>query len=58
VGLERWYSRLLGQVTVSSGFPLSGFFLAVGAPGLFLLAALAMIGIWVPFGWGYSLPTW
>jgi hypothetical protein len=41
----------LGQVTVSSGFPLSGFFLAVTAAGLFFLAALAVVGIWVPFGW-------
>jgi hypothetical protein len=61
-GLLRWawpwsggYSGPLGQVTVSFGFPLSGFFLAVGAAGLFLLAALTVIGIWVPFGWGYSL---
>src|SRR5215208_5919621 len=47
-GLLRWAwpwsdgdSGPLGQVTVSSGFPLSGFF----------LAALAVVGIWVPFGW-------
>ncbi len=36
---------------MSSGFPLSGFFLAVSAAGLFFLAALAVVGIWVPFGW-------
>jgi hypothetical protein len=36
---------------VSSGFPLSGFFLAVSAAGLFILAALAVMGWWVPFGW-------
>src|SRR5215218_1614829 len=41
----------LGQVTVSSGFPLSGFLLAVTAAGLFFLAALAVVGIWVPFSW-------
>src|SRR5215216_7830003 len=41
----------LGQVTAYSGFPLSGFFLAVTAAGLFFLAALAAVGIWVPFGW-------
>lgn len=41
----------LGQVTVSSGFPLSGFFLAVTAAGLFLLAALGVVGIWIPFDW-------
>ena len=36
---------------MSSGFPLSGFFLAVIAAVLFFLAALAVVGIWVPFGW-------
>lgn len=36
---------------MSSGFLLSGFFLAVSAVGLFFLAALAVVGIWVPFGW-------
>ena len=57
-GLLRWAwpwsdgdSGPLGQVTVSSGFPLSGFFLAVTSAGLFVLAALAVVGIWVPFGW-------
>src|SRR3712207_9451836 len=46
-GLLRWAwpwsdgdSGPLGQVTVSSGFPLSGFFLAVSAATLFFLAAL------------------
>ena len=57
-GLLRWAwpwsdgdSGPLGQVTVSSGFPLSGFFLAVTAAVLFFLAALAVVGIWVPFSW-------
>src|SRR5215211_9282476 len=57
-GLLRWAwpwsdgdSGPLGQVTVSSGFPLSGFFLAVTTAGLFFLAALAVVGIWVPFSW-------
>jgi hypothetical protein len=57
-GLLRWAwpwsdgdSGPLGQVTVSSGFPLSGFLLAVTSAGLFFLAALAMVGIWVPFSW-------
>ena len=57
-GLLRWAwpwsdgdSGPLGQVTTSSGFPLSGFFLAVTSAGLFFLAALAVVGIWVPFGW-------
>ena len=57
-GLLRWAwpwsdgdSGPLGQVTAYSGFPLSGFFLAVTAAGVFFLAALAAVGIWVPFGW-------
>jgi hypothetical protein len=57
-GLLRWVwpwsggdSGLLGQVTVASGFPLSGFFLAVSAAVLFFCAALAVVGIWIPFGW-------
>lgn len=59
-GLLRWPwsdgdSGPLGQVTVSSGFPLSGFFLAVTSAGLFFLAALAALGIWVPFGWWRAL---
>src|SRR5829696_1282219 len=63
-GLLRWAwpwsggdSGLLGQVTVSSGFPISGFFLAVTAAGLFILAALAVMGWWVPFGWWRGLAT-
>jgi hypothetical protein len=61
-GLLRWAwpwsdgdSGPLGQVTVSSGIPLSGFFLAVAASGLFFLAALAVVGIWVPFSWWRAL---
>ena len=57
-GLLRWAwpwsdgdSGPLGQVTVSSGFPLSGFLLAVTAAVLFILAALAVVGIWVPLSW-------
>ena len=57
-GLLRWAwpwsdgdSGPLGQVTTYSGFPLSAFFLAVSAAGMFLLAALAVVGIWVSFGW-------
>src|SRR5215210_6463551 len=41
----------LGQVTAYSGFPLSGFFLAVTAAVLFFLAALVVVEIWVPFSW-------
>jgi hypothetical protein len=41
---------LLGQITVP-GFPVTGFFLAVTTAGVFLLTALAVLGIWLPFGW-------
>ena len=41
----------LGHVTVASGFPVAGFFLAVAAASLSLLAALAVMGWWVPTGW-------
>ena len=57
-GLLRWAwpwatgdGGQLGTVTTSSGFPISGFFIAVTVAGLFILAALAMLGIWVPFAW-------
>lgn len=46
---------MLGQVTVASGVPLSGIFLAGIAAVLFILAALAVVGIWVPFGWWRGL---
>ncbi len=39
------------MTTVSSGFPVSGFFVAVTSAGLLFLAALAVMGIWVPFTW-------
>ena len=57
-GLLRWVwpwsggdSGFLGQVTVDSGSPLPGILLAVTAATLFFLAALAVVEIWVPFGW-------
>lgn len=57
-GLLRWVwpwsggdSGLLGQVTVASGVPLSGLFLAMTAASLFFFAALAVVEIWVPFRW-------
>ncbi|WP_433633241.1 hypothetical protein [Halomicrococcus sp. NG-SE-24] len=57
-GLLRWVwpwsggdSGVLGEVTVASGYPLSGIFLAIIAALLFFCAALAVVGIWVPFGW-------
>ncbi len=57
-GLLRWAwpwsdgdRGLLGQVTVSSGGPISGVWLGGGAAILFILAALAVVGWWVPFNW-------
>lgn len=41
----------LGHVTVASGFPVAGFFLAVATAALFVLAALAVMGWWVPTAW-------
>src|SRR6266568_1806614 len=41
---------LLGQIQPGS-FPIVGFFAAVSAAGLFLLAALSVVGIWVPHSW-------
>jgi len=38
-------------VTVASGIPLSGIILAGTAGTLFFLAALAVVGLWVPRGW-------
>ena len=43
LALERWRQW--------TGFPLSGFFLAVTAAVLFFLAALAVVGIWIPLSW-------
>lgn len=45
----------LGAVTSTSGFPLWGFFIAVAAAGLFVLAALAVIRWWVPTVWWRGL---
>ena len=42
---------------MSSGFPLSGFFLAVTAAVLFFLAALAVVGIWIPLSWWRGLAS-
>src|SRR6266851_7951167 len=57
-GLLKWFwpwadgdSGPIGVMTVSSGFPISGFFVAVTSAGLFVLAALAVLGIWLPFNW-------
>jgi hypothetical protein len=57
-GLLRWAwpwsigdGGLLGRIPASGEFPVSGFFLAVTTAGVFILAALAVMGWWVPFGW-------
>jgi hypothetical protein len=57
-GLLRWAwpwsigdSGLLGRIPASGDYPLSGIFLAGSAAVVFILAALAVVGIWVPFGW-------
>ena len=61
-GLLRWFwpwadgdGGPLGRVTVAAGFPLPGFFLAMAAAAAFALAALAVVGIWVPSGWWRAL---
>jgi hypothetical protein len=41
---------LLGQIQPGS-FPIVAFFVAVTAAGVFLLAALSVLGIWVPHSW-------
>jgi hypothetical protein len=57
-GLLRWAwpwddgdSGPLGTVTVGSGFPVAGSFLATSTAGVLLLAALAVAGLWLPFDW-------
>jgi hypothetical protein len=61
-GLLRWLRPWadgdggpLGRVTVADGFPLPGFFLAMATATAFALAALAVLGIWVPSGWWRAL---
>jgi hypothetical protein len=41
----------LGRVTASGEYPTSGVFLAGAAALMFILAALAVVGWLVPFGW-------
>jgi hypothetical protein len=62
-GLLRWAwpwaigdGGLLGRITTSD-FPVAGFFLAVTTAGVLILAALAVMGWWVPFGWWRVLAT-
>jgi hypothetical protein len=57
-GLLRWAwpwsigdGGLLGRIPASGDYPLSGIFLAGSAALMFILAALAVMGWWVPFGW-------
>jgi hypothetical protein len=61
-GLLRWFwpwaygnGGPMGQITQTDGFPTSGFFLAVTAGGLLMLAALAVAGLWVPASWSRPL---
>jgi hypothetical protein len=61
-GLLRWLwpwadgdGGPLGQVTASAGFPLAGFFLAMTTAAAFALAALAVLGLWLPAGWWRAL---
>ena len=57
-GLLRWAwpwsigdGGILGRIPASGEYPLSGVWLGGGAALLFILAALAVVGWWVPFGW-------
>lgn len=57
-GLLRWFwpwsygdGGPLGQLTPSGDPPLAGLFLALSAAALFILAALAAAGLWLPAGW-------
>ena len=63
-GLLRWAwpwsigdSGLLGRIPGSGEYPVSGIFLAGAAALMFILAALAVMGWWVPFGWWRFLAT-
>jgi hypothetical protein len=57
-GLLRWFwpwsigdSGLLGRIPASGEYPVSGVFLGGTAAVVLFLAALAVVGIWVPFSW-------
>ena len=57
-GLLRWFWPWAygdggppGQIAMGADLPLPGLFLAVAAATLFVLAALAAAGIWIPSGW-------
>lgn len=56
-GLLRWVwpwgmgdSGFLGRISPGV-MPLAGFFIAMAAAGLCAMAALAVLGIWVPTSW-------
>jgi hypothetical protein len=60
-GLLRWAgpwglgdAGLLGPIT-TPGSPVAGFFLAAITAGVSVLATLAVLGIWIPFGWWRAL---
>jgi len=57
-GLLRWAwpwsigdGGLLGRISASGEYPISGVWLAGTAALMFILAALAVMGWWVPFVW-------
>ena len=50
-------SGLLGRITPTGQYPIVGVWLAGGAALLFILAALAVMGWWVPSGWRSVLAT-
>ena len=63
-GLLRWAwpwsigdGGLLGRIPASGQYPIYGVWLGGGAALLFILAALAVMGWWVPFGWWRVLAT-
>jgi hypothetical protein len=47
----------LGRIPASGQYPIYGVWLGGGAALLFILAALAVMGWWVPFGWWRVLAT-
>ncbi|MDR7418957.1 MAG: hypothetical protein QN178_08595 [Armatimonadota bacterium] len=62
LGLLKWVwpwadgdGGVLGRITLQSGFPISGFFIAMTSAGLFFLAAMAVMGWWIPLGWWRAL---
>ena len=57
-GLLRWFwpwaygdGGPLGQITVGGDLPIAGLFLSMMTATLFVLAALAAAGIWIPSDW-------